>query len=520
MALPPDKRVDFRSIGSCDVNPDGPGGAEGKPGNANVCITVAGLNLKLGGSPPQEEVQYGDHPLPPKRINPSKESRKKFAPNAEQPTTASAPAGLKLPEQIKKVDPMAAAQVLQQMMMQLSMVQSMMSSTQTQTAKKTITNSFTGALAILAKQYGLEQVIQVMDKCLANDMIERLSDDYQDIVKDAIAGLIANASANGVENIKISERPPVVYGDLVPPKVITYNELPNFAVQNYYTKDSDPFPGYKVWQKENNYYFTKRGPEDYPYESLEEELKIEAEYDLANALSIYFEKMNLTVVILEPLLRKYLLITQSKGQEKSMGKNSSSPTSIMSILGILSSIISLAQSGHLPLSVLNQGSINQSLQKYTQAMTMVKQINAMTGSAFNLPSGLNALTNLGGITSIVGSINNIAGVLGNVTNITGSIPGLDAITSLAGNAATLTNLVGNIGNLGAFGNLGALQTNLGTLSSILNNASLASLSTIADQRNLNLNQITQLASMTNALQNANATVSLIQQSQQLVSRLL
>ena len=42
-----------------------------------------------------------------------KDARKKFAPNADKPTTASADPSKKLPETVKKVDPQAISAVLQ-----------------------------------------------------------------------------------------------------------------------------------------------------------------------------------------------------------------------------------------------------------------------------------------------------------------------------------------------------------------------------------------------------------------------
>ena len=119
-------------------------------------------------------------------------ARKKFAPNADKPTTAGQDPSEKLPEVVKKVDPAAASAVLKNMLSMLAMVRNTSNATSPVATTKIVTDALAGALAILAHKYGFEKVIKVFKECLENGGINKISPDYQNIVKEALTALIKN----------------------------------------------------------------------------------------------------------------------------------------------------------------------------------------------------------------------------------------------------------------------------------------------------------------------------------------
>ena len=129
----------------------------------------------------------------------------------------------------------------------LAMVRDTSNATSPVATTKTVTDALAGALAILAKKYGFEKVIKVFKECLENGGINRLSSEYQIIVKEALAQLIKNSIDNGPNNLKLSKKPKVIkyqVGGRVP--IPIYGFPPDLYIQQYYTVENDPWPGYKI----------------------------------------------------------------------------------------------------------------------------------------------------------------------------------------------------------------------------------------------------------------------------------
>ena len=323
-----------------------------------------------------------------------KDARKKFAPNADKPTTASADPSKKLPETVKKVDPQAISAVLQNMLSMLAMVRDISNATSPVAVTKTVTDALAGALAILATKYGFERVIKIFKECLDNGGINRISPDYQTIVKEALAQLIKNSIENGPTKLKLSEKPTVIkyqVGGTVPLPI--YGFPPDLYIQQYYTVEEDPYPGYIQWKGPNgDYVYTVRGAELH-FETPEAHIYSMAEEQLAKDLEPYIIKGKITPEELNAILDKNSTQVQNNGMNKSLGQNSGQNLMqlLNMLLGIAGPILNKAKDGHLPQSVMDQGSMNKSLEKFSKNMAIAKKMKDVSKGAFDLPSALSGL---------------------------------------------------------------------------------------------------------------------------------
>lgn len=398
-----------------------------------------------------------------------KTAREQFAPNADLPTTASADPSQKLPEVLNQVDPQKLSMGLMQLFSALAMVRNLMNSASPAPRRRTITDALSGALCILTKKFGFDLVIEVMNNALENDGIKIISPDYQDIVKNAVAELIAKAAKYGTDNIPVSEYPIITYE--VSPLVVLpgaiVDVVPDLYLQQYYPIGVDPFPGFIHYKKDNTSVFLRRIPNQPTYTSAEEEIYAVCEQELAEDLKPHFVNKDLTAELLNTYLNKQDNNVQNNGMEKSMGKNSG--VNIMGLLpqllGILGPVINNTLSQHLPVSVLNQGAINQSMEKFSKNMAQLKKMKNDSLPAFNLPGGLANMIGalgggLGGLAGLAGAagLGNIAGALGGAAGLAGNVAGL------AGNLGVVTNALGGGGGLGqltgAISNISNITSNI------------------------------------------------------------
>ena len=152
--------------------------------------TVNFINNAFGGDGKKPQVSKKDKQkyAAPKRVKKGEKKlsdvRKKIAKNADKATTASGKIGQKdLPAIIKQVDPQGTAQVIPEMYQQMQMMLSLLAmgsgsggggssgmmpsfSAVPSGISVVVNDSFTGALAILTRKYGFEEVIRVFDTAL------------------------------------------------------------------------------------------------------------------------------------------------------------------------------------------------------------------------------------------------------------------------------------------------------------------------------------------------------------------
>ena len=124
------------------------------------------------------------------------------------------------------------------------------------------------------------------------------------------------------------------------------------------------------------------------------------------------------------------------------------------LLGILGPVVNNSLSQHLPVSVLNQGAISQSMQKFSRNMAQLKKMKSDSLPAFNAPGGLANMIGalgggIGGLAGIAGAagLGNVAGALGSVAGLTGNLTMVTNALGGAGGLGQLTGAISNVNNI-------------------------------------------------------------------------
>lgn len=299
----------------------------------------------------------------------------KFAPNREKPTTADAKKGLlNLPAAMSAVDPQGLSSIAPMMYSMLGQIAASSSGSSQSSRKRIIEDALSGALALLSNKYTFQYLTLVFDAALANNAIQLIDSDYRETVKNALANLYKNYTSYG-ENIPTNTVDVVVTIGIPQTPLVTV--VPDFYVQQYYSKSTDPYPGYIKWisPDSTDYVFTERTIGDPYYTTPEEEVYTEAEQQLAISLEPYVIENNLTAPILNDLILQQDQDIQNGTQEKTGGKNSAKQLfDILSQLaGYAGTISNTQQSTQLPNSVLNQSSIQSSLSSFMSNVGQLRQ---------------------------------------------------------------------------------------------------------------------------------------------------
>lgn len=389
--------------------------------------------------------------------------REKIAKNADKATTASGEIGQKdLPNIIQQVDPQGTAQVIPQMYQQMGMMTSLLAMgsgskgggnsganqsfpTMPAGISAVINDSFTGALAILTRKYGFEEVIRVFNDALYNNVstnspryVDDLDPLYRDIVLNALANLIRLALYFGPLGIPVSQYDDVIYGDIVPDPVVSLPDVPNLYLKVYYTLQNDPYPGYQEWISQdgnNTKIYTQKLPKSYHFNTMNEEIFSTSETEIAAELDLYFQyvfgkedRIYLTSKILNDILYKQMINVETNTLNNGVGNNAANSPGGQKggggnmagrLGGGLSQLMQMFQGQQLPTSVLNQGNLNNTMQQFNKDMGLNNQIfeigkQIMGGGGFMGGSPLGMLGNMGGIGNIIGGFGLGGGGLGGV----------------------------------------------------------------------------------------------------------
>lgn len=244
--------------------------------------------------------------------------------------------------------------------------------------KRQLKDALTGALALLTKKYGYTSVITAFNTALYNHFGD-LNSDFQPLVTSSLLSLYNDVIKHGERNIPVLELPAIIYGSKTPSPLVA--SPPDHYTQQYYTSSNDPYPGFVQWKGivNNDYVYTIRTTDYPPFNTSTDEVMYTSQRGLANDLDQYVYLNNLTVDILNTLLNKWCVQIQQQADNKSMGNNSSNLLS--QLLPILQSLISMAQSQHLPNSVLDQGKMNTLLQNHQTQKTKNKLMSMWASNA-------------------------------------------------------------------------------------------------------------------------------------------
>lgn len=334
-------------------------------------------------------------------------SAEKFAPNRDKPTTADAKKGLlELPAAMAAVDPQGISSITPMMYPMLGQIAAASSGSSQSSRKRTIEDALSGALALLSNKYTFEYLTLVFDTALKDNAIRFIDVEYRDIVKNAIANLLKNHTVYGEGKLPVSSYE--VVSTIGEPQTPLVETAPDFYIQQYYTKSNDPYPGYIKWVSQNglDFVFTERSIGDIYYTTPEEEVYSESEQFLAISLEPYVISNNLTAHVLNDLLTQQDREVAEKTQEKTGGKNTAKQfQDILSMLaGYAGMITNKQQSTQLPNSVLNQSSINSSLDSFMRNIGQIKQEKEKAKQASQPATAVsNAIAALGAGTQLVGS---------------------------------------------------------------------------------------------------------------------
>lgn len=333
-----------------------------------------------------------------------------FAPNREKPTTADAVKGLlKLPAAMAAVDPQGLSSIAPMMYQMLGQISSASSGSSQSSRKRVIEDAMSGALSILSNKYSFDVLTAVFDNALKNNGIDQITPVYKDIVVNALANLYKNYALYQDGYFPVTTYNTVTEKLEVPPSPLV-TQVPDLYVQQYYTMDNDPFPGYILWLSPDGteYVYTERTIGDVYYITPDEEIYSIAETELAEALDPYIAGNNLTVAILNKLLAQQDSNVDENTQEKTSGKNVASQATnlLMQLAGYAGVITKAQQSIQLPVSVLSQGSVKKSHESFLKNIAQLRQEKEKAKQASQPMTAVSALTSALGtatkITSLAG----------------------------------------------------------------------------------------------------------------------
>jgi hypothetical protein len=433
-------------------------------------------HYKFGFVKPPSDPSYNENPTSdaaPVDNKVADASRKQNAPKADNPTTASQSPTSKLPQAVTSADPNGQSQVLMNMMksmLTIGMIMAMASNSRSsQTTRSTIntptgailSNSFSGALAFLAKTYGAEKVLTAFDNGFGEFGIEQIYEEYRDIIKSCLSNFIQNIIYHGESNIPTLIIPSFTYGTNVPTPLYTFPL--DMYVKSYDDTELTDFPGYILWVGPNGErIWTTRTEDQPPYTSADQEILTVAAQQIAAYLDPYVKIGTVTPAEVNLILSSQNTNIQTNGMNLLIGHNSS--TKLMSnltlVLGLLGTLTNLAQTLHLPQSVLNVGKVGIAATAFARNIAMMKQMKTFSGGAFR---GITAIAGLGGLASLVGNLINggiSAPLGGGVSSLFGNSP-IGSVISTAASAALTVVAISSamkysgsrVGTIGAASNL-------------------------------------------------------------------
>ena len=386
----------------------------------------------------------------------------KFAPNKDKPTTANAKKGLlALPAAMAAVDPQGLSSIAPKMYQMLGQIASAAGGASESTRKQTVEDALSGALAVLSNKYTFEYLTLVFNNALQNDGIKLIDSGYQSVVKNALANLYKNYLTYGEGNIPVTTYETVTTIGEAPSPLVT--DVPDLYVQQYFTKENDPYPGYIQWlsQDGTEYVFTERTIGDPYYSSPDEEVYSDAEIQLAVNLEPFVIDNNLTPGDLNDLLTSQETQIENNTAEKTGGKNSSQQlmSVLMQLAGYAGQIANLQQSLQLPFSVLSQGGIKKSHEAFMKNIGQLKQAKDKARQAVmplspvaGLLSSVGAVSGaLGAVSGAVGAVSGavgaVSGAVGAVSGAVSAVGSISSVTSAVSAAQNVVNTTAHVKNL-------------------------------------------------------------------------
>jgi hypothetical protein len=263
------------------------------------------------------------------------------------------------------------------------------------------------ALAIESRKRGLHKTMGVMASVLNNPQYFTLmSDDYQFIIINALSRFEDSLYKYDLPFFPILEVPEIIVGDVIPFPIVTM--IPDFYRQVFHHYNVDPYPGYIQYQNIVNftdYIYIIRTIDNPPFSDASDSFVYTAQQSFVTDLDPYIIQANLSISaltsvmtdVLNKVLANWHTVTLGSGSQNqvltvnststSSGSSSSSTNLVAMLLPWLNSMIQTSQSKHLPKSVLNQGAIQQLLNKHGDMCAKMKMCQQLGQQAIQKGAG-------------------------------------------------------------------------------------------------------------------------------------
>ena len=385
--------------------------------------TFGGGVKPLASADPYGELRTTDQ----NELGVAEEARKK-AKKPDDPTTASEDPDKRLPEAVMSADPNGQSQVLANMMKSMLTIAMIMSignnksnskpSPISSPVGKTMSNAFSAALSILTKKYKAENILTAFDNGFGVDGILFVTLEYQDMVHAGLSKLISDIILHGDKNIPTLIIPTFTYGKSVPVPLYTFP--PDMYVKQYEPQEEIDFPDYILWVgPDGDRVWTQRTPEQPPYKSADQEILTTSAYEIAAALDPFIKLNSVTPADINDILAHHNTVIPNKSMNLVVGNNSSNSSTLINnltlILGLLGTIMSLAQTLGLPKSVVDAGKVGIAITAFSRNMATIKRMQSASKGAFGGNGALGAIAGLGALAGVVGSLGG-NGLLSQATN--------------------------------------------------------------------------------------------------------
>ena len=385
--------------------------------------TLSGGERPLASADPYGELRTTDQ----NELGVAEEARKN-AKVPSNPTTASEDPDKRLPEAVMSADPNGQSQVLANMMKSMLTIAMIMSFAGNKSSSKpspisspvgkTMSNAFSAALSILTKKYKPENILTAFDNGFGVDGILFVTLEYQDMVHAGLSKLISDIILYGDNNIPTLIVPTFTYGKSVPVPLYTFP--PDMYVKQYEPQEEIDFPDYILWVgPDGDRVWTQRTPEQPPYKSADQEILTTSAYEIAAALDPFIKLNSVTPADINDILAHHNTVIPNKSMNLVVGNNSSNSSTLINnltlILGLLGTIMSLAQTLGLPKSVVDAGKVGIAITAFSRNMATIKRMQSASKGAFGGNGALGAIAGLGALAGVVGSLGG-NGLLSQATN--------------------------------------------------------------------------------------------------------
>jgi len=323
------------------------------------------------------------------------EIRKELDKTFKQPKTptigATAPGGHIL-DMIKTVDPNGRSSSLPNMVSNYSNIKNIINITSPLGQTNLFGASIGGMLGNLGALFGVNKTLSIIGGALLGGALNNLDPISSAALSAGLFSFLKTARSNGGRtNAYVPPRSNRIGKNTpIPPLNLIVAVAYNLYIQQYYTIDNDPYPGYIEWQGPNkDYIYTLRNDEP-NYSSAQDHVQGNSILNLTSSFLPHMNSGSLSAAALTGLMVGGLSVMNADGLTKVLGFG----VNLNSITGLANGLLGQGLGGaiggfskNISGGVLG-GSMENTLGSYTrgQALLQQKKNNMMSALAMNTPS--------------------------------------------------------------------------------------------------------------------------------------